>query len=117
MEYTLRELKATDMGQVCKIISLIGAKEFKDAFDVTGMKDADPQAVGVEVIFGIAGVVVENLPKAQSEVDKFLSSLTGMKVKEIQEMNFADYGDLIVQVITKDDFKDFFSHVMKLFNR
>lgn len=116
MEYELRELKSSDMGQVCKIIKAIGIKEFKESFNVDDIKGGNVEAVGFEVMFGIATTVIENIPKAQKDIDSFLASITGMKVAEIQDMNLGDYGDLIVQVVGKKEFKDFFSHAMKLFN-
>ena len=33
------------------------------------------------------------------------------------DVAFADYGEMIMDVVTKEDFKDFFSRVMKLLNR
>lgn len=116
MEYTFRDLKSSDMGAVCKILTSIGVKEFKN-IDIAIGKDATPTEIGTAVIFGIAGIVIENIPKAQKDIDIFLASVTGLNVEEIKDMSLSDYGDLIVQVIKKDEFKDFFVHVMKLFNR
>lgn len=113
----MRNLKASDLGQVCKIINAIGVREFKTAIDVNSLKGADPSTLGVEIMFGIGGVIIEHIPAAQKEIDTFLASLTGQKITEIQNMSLKDYTDLLFQVITKEDFQDFFTHVMKLFNR
>lgn len=113
----LRELKASDMGAVCKIINGIGLKEFKNSFDVENIKSANVEQVGFEVMFGIATTVIENIPKCQKDIDAFLASLTNTKVSDIQNMNFGEYGDLIIQVVTKQEFKDFFGHVLRLFNQ
>lgn len=40
-----------------------------------------------------------------------------MKLAEIKKMPFADYGELIIEVVTKKEFQDFFKRVMKLFSR
>ena len=65
----------------------------------------------------VAGIIISNIPKAEKEIQTFISSLTGLDVKEVQSMPFADYGELIMQIVLKDDFQDFFKRVMKLFSR
>ena len=112
----LRRIKASDMGAVCKIIKGIGIKEFKESLNIDDL-NGNVEKIGVEVVFGIATTIVENMPKAQRDIDLFLASLTGQEIQEIQEMNFDEYGELIIQVVTKKEFQDFFKRVMKLFNR
>ena len=68
------------------------------------------------VVFDIAGIIISNIPNAENEIQSFLASLTGMTVPAIKNMPFADYGELIIEVITKQEFQDFFKRVMKLFN-
>lgn len=117
MAYELRSLKASDMGAVCKILSGIGVKEFKDCFDVNDFKNKDNlEQVGMNVVFDIGGIIISNIPKVQEDIDRFLSSLTGQTVKDIQNLSMADYGELIITVIKKEEFKDFFNRVMTLFN-
>lgn len=115
--YELRPLVATDMGAICKIISAIGIRQFKDCFKLEDFKGGNIEEVGFGVVFDLAGIVVANIPKAEEEVQAFLASVTGMKLSDVKKMPFADYGELIIAVVTKDDFKDFFGRVMKLFNR
>ena len=118
MDYEIRPLIASDMGTVCKIISKIGVSKFKNSFDMADIKGKDAESVGLlTVVFDIAGIIIDNIPNAEKDIQDFLSSLTDMDVADIQKMPFADYGELIIAVITKDDFKDFFKHVMKLFNQ
>ena len=41
-KYNLRPLVATDMGQICKIITAVGVRQFKEAFnqdDIKGKSD------------------------------------------------------------------------------
>lgn len=116
-KYELRPLVATDMGAICKIISAIGVRQFKDCFKVDDFKGKDVEAIGFGVIFDIAGIVIANIPMAEDDIQAFLASLTGMKVADIKKLPFADYGELIMEVVMKDDFKDFFKRVMKLFNQ
>ena len=115
--YELRPLVASDMGAICKIINAIGIRQFKECFKLEDFKETNAEQIGFSVVFDIAGIVVANIPKAEEEIQSFLASVTGMKVSEIKKMPFADYGELVVQVVMKEDFKDFFKRVMKLFNQ
>jgi len=116
-KYELRHLVASDMGAICKIITAIGVREFKKCFNIDEIKSAENvEQVGFGVVFDIAGIIIENIPRAEEQIQSFLASVTGMKLAEIKQMPFADYGELIIEVVTKDDFKDFFKRVMKLFN-
>lgn len=120
-EIEIRGLKATDLGAVCKIISAIGIREFKSCFDaehlqsVVSENNSDATAVGMSMIFDIAGIIISNIPKAESEIQSFIASLTGLKLADVKEMAFADYGEVIMKIVMKDDFRDFFGRAIKLF--
>lgn len=119
--YTLRPLVASDMGAICKIITAIGIRQFKECFKVEDFKKDEngkinTEALGFSIMFDIAGIIIANIPKAEKEIQDFLGSLTGLKKNEVATMPFADYGELIMEVVMKDDFRDFFKRVMKLFN-
>lgn len=117
--YELRPLVASDMGAICKIITAVGVRQFKECFNIDQIKgeDVDVEKIGFGVMFDIAGIIISNIPKAEGEIQTFLASLTGMKLQEIKNMPFADYGEMIIDVVTKEEFQDFFKRVMKLFNR
>ena len=132
--FDLRPLVATDMGPICKIITAIGIRQFKESFNITGLdlsnltfnqeeRDAENEKKGIDnalemfgigVAFDIAGIIMANYPKAELEIQTFLASLTGKKLVEVQNMGLADFGELIVWVVMKEEFKDFFSVVSKL---
>lgn len=118
--YELRPLVAVDMGPICKIISAIGVRQFKECFNIDQIKSVDKtdiEKIGFSVVFDIAGIIISNIPKAEGEIQAFLASLTGAKIDEIKKMPFADYGEMIIDVVTKKEFQDFFKRVMKLFDR
>ena len=98
--YNLRPLVASDMGAICKIITAIGIRQFKECFNVVDFKgEKDVEKIGFGIIFDIAGIVIANIPKAEDEIQAFLASLTGMKVAEIRNLPFADYGEMIMDVV------------------
>lgn len=115
--YELRSLVAADMGAICKIITAIGIKEFKECFKVEDFQSGNVEQVGFSVLFDLAGIIISNIPKAEEEIQTFLASLTCMKVAEIKKLPLADYGEMVMEVVMKEDFRDFFKRVMKLFNR
>lgn len=128
--YEIRPLVATDMGAICKIITAIGIRQFKECFkveDFKGGKDGKDgkdgkggksvEEIGFGVVFDIAGIVIANIPKAEEDIQTFVASVTGLSLMEVKGLPFADYGELIVKIVSKEDFRDFFSRVMKLFNR
>lgn len=115
--YEVRPLVATDMGAICKIITAIGVREFKGCFKVDDFKGKNVEEVGFGVMFDIAGIIISNIPKAEADIQSFIASVTGLDVSDVKKMSFADYGELIVKIVMKEDFRDFFNRVMKLFNR
>lgn len=117
-KYELRSLIASDLGTVCKIVTAIGIRQFKDCFKVEDFKKgADIEKIGLGVVFDIAGIILANFSKAETDIQSFLASLTGMTLDDIRNLSLADYGEMIIDVVTKEEFKDFFGRVMKLLNR
>lgn len=120
--YELRNLTADDIFPVFQILSKIGVKEFKSCFSSPEIKalakgggEADVKSIGMMVVVDVAGILMENLPKAKDDIYSFLSGLTGMKVKEIAALPMATFTQMVVDVVKKEEFKDFFQVVVKLF--
>lgn len=124
-EYTLRSLQAKDVFIISKIIGAIGIEEFKYAFsadfinsitsDLNGDEKDIASAVGVEMFFEIAGIVVNNLPKCEKDVYAFISSLSGIPAKYVETLPMNTFLQIIIDVVKKDEFKDFIGVVSKLF--
>lgn len=128
--YTLRGLTAEDVFPMLKIISGIGLKEFKSCFDSAELRDAiknmsqgkedgeavDTTAVGLMVAADIASIIFANLPKCKEDIYQLLSGLSGMKKKEIAELPMNIFLAMIIDVIKKEEFKDFFQDVAGLFS-
>ena len=121
--YTLRNLEAKDVFIVSKILSQIGLKEFKEAFDLKmattmfkgKMDDNKVAAVGLNVFFDMSQVLLENLPKCEKNMYAFLASLSGMKEKEIESLPMNTFIEMVIDVVQKEEFKDFFKLVSQLF--
>ena len=126
--YTLRSLQGADIFPMSAIIKKIGVKEFKNAFqdeEIKGLvqsinngdmsKDAAANQAGMAVILNIVDVVLGNLPRAEKDIYKFLASLSGMKPDEVAALPMATFTAMVIDVIQKDEFKDFIKVVSRLF--
>lgn len=126
--YTLRSLQGADIFPMSAIIKKIGVKEFKNAFqdeEIKGLvqrinngdmsKDAAANQAGMTVILNIVDVVLGNLPRAEKDIYKFLASLSGMKPDEVAALPMATFTGMVIDVIQKDEFKDFIKVVSRLF--
>lgn len=124
--FELRQLTADDIFPMFQIISKIGVREFKSCFEseevrkaimdmASGAKDqANVSAVGLTVAVDIAGVIISNLYKCKDDIYQLLSQLSGMKTKEIASLPMTTFLEMIVSVVKKEEFKDFFQGVTKL---
>lgn len=124
--FELRQLTADDIFPMFQIISKIGVREFKSCFAseevrkaimdmASGAKDqANVSAVGLTVAVDIAGVIISNLYKCKDDIYQLLSQLSGMKTKEIASLPMTTFLEMIVAVVKKEEFKDFFQGVTKL---
>ena len=123
--YTFRKLGTTDMFLMFKVLNKLGFKEFKDneglkktLFVFMGGTTAgkvDVNKIGMDIFFEVAAIITEALPKAEEEIYNLLSSLSGIKVADIKNQSPAVTLEMIVDLIKAEEFKDFFSVVLKLF--
>lgn len=124
--YELRSLTADDVFPMLQIVSKIGIREFRSCFEspevkkavermANGKKDqGDMAAIGMTVFFDLAGVIVANMASCKNDIYLLLSQLSGMDTKEIGELPMVTFMGMIVDVIKKDEFKDFFQLVAGL---
>lgn len=127
--YTFRELKADDTFLMFAIISKIGIKEFKAAFEGDTIKqlaasigggekernDDSLIAGGLAVALDIASVILGNLPRAKNDIYALLASVSGMKPAEIADLGFATFSEMVIDFIKKPEFADFIKAVSRSF--
>lgn len=123
--YTLRSLTADDVFPMFQIINKIGFKEFKNCFNSPDVQSVITKAanggekealvsIGVAVGIDIASVIIANVEHCKADLYKLLAGLSGMTVAEIGELPMVTFFEMIVDVVKKDEFKDFFGVVSKL---
>lgn len=124
--FELRQLTADDIFPMFQIISKIGVRELKSCFEseevrnaimdmASGAKDQGKvNSIGLTVAVDIAGVIISNLYKCKDDIYQLLSQLSGMKTKEIASLPMPTFLEMIIAVVKKEEFKDFFQGVTKL---
>ena len=124
-KYELRNPNTDDMFLMFRILSKIGIKNVKDCFRaqevMKAMKNTKAKnesaiaSVGMTVLFEIVGVVLEHIDDAKEDIYAFLSRLSGLEAQEIAEMEMADFAQMVIDVVQKEGFRDFFTVVSALF--
>ena len=122
-KYELRNLEAKDIAPMASILSKIGIKEIKGCFtpadmqSMMGGENAEESiaAVGAAVMFEIIGVILGNYERCQNDIFRFLSSLSGMDMKQIESLPIDTFTEMVIDVVKKEEFKDFMKVVSKLF--
>lgn len=130
MEFELRTLKSDDLFPMFRILSKIGFKDLKEIITPDKIKDMKSMIsqkddedentdattmLGVSVVMEVVSIIMKNLPFCKNEIYTFLSGLSGMTVKEIGNLDMVTFTEMIVAVVQKQEFKDFFKVVSKLF--
>lgn len=113
-EYKLRKLKSTDIVPFAKILKNIGIKEFSSLYGkYKGLNEEEAQAAAM---MDIIGILLDNLEKCEADIFKFVSSMSGLKLKEVEELPPAEFMEIMVDIKNSDEFSDFFKAASKLFS-
>lgn len=121
----LRELKATDLFSMVKILNGIGLSEIKEAININEIKNArknitdDNQSdvwseVGANVLMSVLGVVLNNIPKVEKELYNFIGGVANLKPTQVANLGIVEFTDLLIAIAKKEEFKDFFNRASKL---
>ena len=125
MNIELRELQATDLFVMVKILNGIGLSEIKGAININEIKNArknmtdDNQSdvltdVGTNVLMSVLGVVLNNLPKVEKELYNFIGGVANLKPTQVAKLGIVEFTDLLIAIFKKEEFKDFFNRASKL---
>ena len=128
VKFELRGLKSDDMFPMFGILSKIGFKDLKNsltpdrvaeltsAFQKQDGSDADMSTyLGFNIMVEAVEIIMKNLPSCKMEIYTLLSSLSGMTVKQIADLDMVTFTEMIIAVVQKEEFKDFFKVVAKMF--
>jgi hypothetical protein len=130
----LRELKAKDILPMVKILQKIGLKQIREMLTpdkikelMTAMKSEDKQddqkqeekidgrtILGFNLIMEVVGLVLDNLPACESDIYKFIGSVSNLTAEQVADLPLGEFTDVIVRILKDDGFSDFFKAVSKL---
>lgn len=112
--YTLRKLKDGDLIPLLGLFRKLGLKDFKDVI-MTMVNGGDVQEIGVSVLLNLSDVVIANLESAAGEaVYQFYSSLSGIPVEEMKEMEFGTLPLMVYDSFNEVKNTSFFRGLAKL---
>ena len=126
MEYKIRKPKATDLPVACKILKGIGLKNIAKCFNnddievfkksISGKEVTDEMInkAGLMVILSIGDLIFEKMEDIQVDLFRFISNLTGLKVKEVENLSLTDLANIVIAILKEPDFTDFIKVVLKL---
>lgn len=124
--YIFRKFTSTDVFPMFKILGKIGINEFTKCFEKDGVKELIASftegnnenvssVVGMSVVLEAVNVIFGNLPKCENDIYNLLANTSNLTVEQIKELDMAVFFEMVVDFIKKEDFKDFFKVVSKLF--
>lgn len=123
--YTFRPLETTDIFPMFKLLNKMGFRDFKEneglkkvVFMFSGGTvdgKVDVNSLGIDMFFEIAAIIVDAIPKIETELYTLLSSVAGLKPEDIKKQSPAVTFEMIIDFIRKEEFKDFFKVASKLF--
>ena len=118
----MRKLSGQDTFLMLKIMSKTGAKkgikEFlskQGSFGKGDKTEEDNKKIGIDVMLDVADTIMSNLENAQEDINKLLANLCGIKVKEIEQLDFMEYNTLIMDFFKKEELKSFFKLIFSSF--
>lgn len=125
MKFELRKLQATDLFLMVKIINKVGIDNIKNAINFDEINKTKEQLngensdklvseLGVNVVMSVLTVLFERLPMIESELYHFVGSVANMKDKEVARLEINDFMALLIAILKKDEFKDFFKQALAL---
>ena len=128
--YKFRTLGGEDVFLMFRIIGKIGVKEFNACFEHDGIKHLVAAMMGekmmeqeessvsvtyITVVLEVADVIFRNLPKCEDEVFQMLSQTSNLTVAQVKKLNLAQFTEMVIDFIKKEEFKDFIKVVSRLF--
>lgn len=112
--FNIRTLTAGDIFPMADIIAKCGLSDLKKIFTSIDY-NADYHKVGISITIEMASIICANISKCKNDIIKFLENLSDFNYEQIENMPPAQFMLLIKSVINKEEFRDFFSVLSKLF--
>ena len=86
--------------------------------EIKNYKDATLAEIGVRILptaFDVLELILESLEKVEADVFNFLSSISDLQPDDVRHLALPDFAEMILDVLHKEEFKDFYKVVSKFF--
>ena len=123
--YVKRKLGVGDLMPAVRIVGKIGVSDFKKCFSADTVKnmikngetsDVMIEKIGFETVLNALDVLLVNIPKCEQDMYEFMASMCQVSVDEFKEFPPSAFVDVLQEIFTAEEAKDFFSHVSRLLN-
>lgn len=111
----MRALKAKDLFIMTSILSKINFKNIQECItpDIIKSFQKKNSNAGVQLGISVASILLSSINLVEKDLYKFLAQLTDLTTEDIENISIAEFIQLIVDVIKKEEFSDFFKVVSK----
>lgn len=75
-------------------------------------------AIGISILptaLDVVEMILANFEKVETDIFKFLESISNLSIDEVKHLSLPNITEMIIDVIQKEEFKDFYKVVSKLF--
>ena len=130
MDIELRGLVAEDIFLMVEILNDIGAAEIRELITPDKLKsmlklvnnedeadkdDLDMTTVlGFNVVMEVFTLIMKNLNRCKKNLYLFIGGVANMKPEEVAQLPMKDFASVLVRIVKKDEFADFFKAVSEL---
>lgn len=127
--YSFRNLNSTDLFPMIKIISKIGLDELTTVFDGDALKavvekfrakkegeDASKDVsllVGLNISLKLVNKIIEHIPACESDIYTLLAGISEMSVDAVKALDIDIFMEMLLDLVTKEEFKRFFKVASK----
>lgn len=95
-----------------EFMEMVNDEERQKLKDVKKKLDEESEAIGIDFFASLADIVMANAEYAKDDINKLLSSLTGLSETQITKLDMVDYGTLLLEFFAKPEFGDFFKRIV-----
>lgn len=120
----LRNIQASDLFALVRMLKKIGIKDLKSVFNTDEIKSLrekskngekiDYVEIGINGVMSIFTIIIEKLDIIENDFYVFVGNIANTEPTEIATMKIDKFMELINEIVHKEEFKDFFNQALKL---
>lgn len=116
-QYNIRPMKSTDVLRLTSVISKIGLKNIQPLISnylaKANEENANKNDLAIELGLNIIELVLGNLEGCSDSLFRFIEGISDLTVKEIEELDGAEFVAMIMNLFTRKEYIDFFKVALR----